>query len=243
MYPWALGRDVVAPVLGPELPSVHQTRTELIEGRVRSALAAAGRDATALDLACSEGWFAHRLLEWGARRVAAVDIRPTNVRRARLVRDHFGISRERLEIREADLFRLDPAEIGSFDVVLLLGLVYHVENPMGAVRVARACARRLCVIESQLTRQHAPIDHGWGTTGSLLHADASFAAIVEHDSTANPLASAPGVLSLIPNLAALELMPQVAGFDNVDVAVPAPHHNQQYLDGDRAIVFAEASVA
>jgi len=38
----------------------------MIEGPVREALAAAGPEATALDLACCEGWFSHRLLEWGA---------------------------------------------------------------------------------------------------------------------------------------------------------------------------------
>src|SRR4051812_47309340 len=133
MYPWELTDDVAVPLLGPELPSVHTTRAEMIEPRVRAALAAAGPNATALDLACSEGFFAHRLLEWGAERVVAIDIRPQNVRRAQLVRDHYGIAADRLAIREADLFRLDTAQLGTFDVVLLLGLVYHVEHPVGAV--------------------------------------------------------------------------------------------------------------
>ena len=33
----------------------------------------------------------------------------------------------------------------------MLGLLYHVENPVGALRLARALTRRACVIETQVT--------------------------------------------------------------------------------------------
>jgi SAM-dependent methyltransferase len=238
MYAWALSDEIATPVLDPELPSIHQTRAELIERPVREAIARAGPQARALDLACNEGWFSHRLLEWGAAQVVAVDIRPENIRRAELIRDHFEIPKERLELIEADVYSLTPQELGSFDVVLLLGLVYHVEDPMGLIRRARALTRSLCAIESQLTRQEAPIVHGWGGSDSVEHAPGSLAVRVEHDSSANLLASAPGVLSLIPNRMALHQMARMAGFREVGFVNPAPHHNQQYVSGDRGVLLA-----
>jgi tRNA (mo5U34)-methyltransferase len=238
MYPWQFGPGVVAPVLHPELPEVHATRAELIEPAVRRALEEAGPASTGLDLACAEGYFAQRLLEWGASRVVAVDLRDINVRRATLARDHFGIRPERLEVRLADLFRLDPRELGCFDVVLLLGLIYHVEDPIGALRIARACTRRLCVIETQLTRQREPIAHTWGTAGVVIETAASFAARLEPDATWNPGASDEGVLSLIPNRAALELALRAAGFSGFDVLDAEPRHNAQYRVGDRAVALA-----
>jgi tRNA (mo5U34)-methyltransferase len=238
MFPWRLGPGVDAPLIGANLPSVHRTRMELIERPVREALAAAGPNATALDMACCEGWFAHRLLEWGAERVVGVDLREVNIRRAELVREHFGIQRERLRFIRSDVFDLNLRQLGRFDVVLMLGLVYHLEDPVGAVRRAHALTRSLCVLESQLTRQDRPIIHGNGLPEALFTADASFAAVVETDAEQNQLASAPGILSLIPNRAALEQMARVAGFEHVELAPPRADHDRQYGRGDRAVLLA-----
>ena len=241
MYPWALTDRITTPVLDPELPSIHQTRAELIEGPVRDAITRAGPGARALDLACNEGWFSHLLLEWGAAQVVAVDIRAENIRRAELIRDHFAIPKERLQLIAADVYALTREVLGQFDVVLLLGLVYHVEDPMGLLRRARELTRSLCAIESQLTRQEAPILHGWGGSNHVEHAPGSFAVRVEADSGSNLLASTPGILSLVPNRMALEQMARLAGFRETHVATSAPHHNPQYVSGDRGVLLARTA--
>jgi tRNA (mo5U34)-methyltransferase len=238
MYSWRLATGVVAPVLDLELPSIHQTRLELMEAEARAALSAAGPNAAVIDLACNEGWFSHRMLEWGAARVLGVDIRQRVIQRAKLLRTHFGIPPERLEFRCADVFELDLSELGTFDVVLCLGLVYHLENPIGAVRIARALTRGICVIESQLTRQTEDIVHGWGASDRSETTSASFAARIETDGETNMLASSGGVVSLIPNRAALIQATEAAGFAKLEVARPAPGHNAQYVHGDRAVVIA-----
>jgi hypothetical protein len=236
MYPWRLRDGSEVRVANAELPSIHRTRAELIEPRVRAALAAAGSEATALDLACNEGWFSHRLLDWGASRVVAVDVRVKNLQRAALMRDHFGIRPERLELRQGDVFELAPEDLGKYDVVLVLGLIYHVENPMGVLRLARACTRGLCAIESQLTRQTQPIVHGLGQTDEFHESEGSLAVQLERGD--NALASTGRVLSLIPNRAALAQMAQVAGFDDVEFATPHADHNPQYVTGNRAVLLA-----
>jgi 2-polyprenyl-3-methyl-5-hydroxy-6-metoxy-1,4-benzoquinol methylase len=240
MYPWRLrdGREV--PLAVAELESVHRTRSEMIESRVRAALAAAGPDATALDLACNEGWFSQRLLEWGAARVVGVDVRALNIQRATLLRDHFEIPAERLAFRQADLFDVDAASLGVHDVVFVLGLIYHVENPMGVLRLARRCTRPggLCVVESQLTQQNEPIVHGNGRAAQFHRAEGSFAVVIEKGD--NALASTGAVLSLVPNRVALAQMSNMAGFDHVEFATASVtrDHNVQYVDGDRAVIFA-----
>jgi len=236
IYPWQLRDGRVLPVAVDELESVHRTRAEMIEARVRAALADAGPDAIALDLACNEGWFSQRLLDWGASRVVGIDIRDFNLRRARLLRDHYEIPADRLDLRQADVFELDPRELGRYDVVLVLGLIYHVENPMGVLRLARACTRGLCVVETQLTRQTAPIVHGNGRAGKFHESAGSFAVVIEQGD--NTLASTGKVMSLVPNRAALVEMAHMAGFADVEFAVARDGHNPQYLDGDRAAVFA-----
>lgn len=238
MYPWRFGPRSTAPLLGDNLPSVHRTRAEMMERPVRQALAAAGPDATALDLACCEGWFSHRLLEWGAARVVGVDIRPRNIVRAELVRDHLRVDPRRLDFRRADVFHLDLDELGRFDVVLVLGLIYHVEDPAGALRRARRLTKSLCVIESQLTRQSGPIVYGGGAPDVFHESEAGFAAVLETDAADNPLASAEGVLSLVPNRAAMHLLARVAGFRDVAFLEAASDHDPQYVRGDRAVMAA-----
>jgi len=94
----------------------------------------------------------------------------------------------------------------------------------------------LCAIESQLTRQTRPIVYGGGSPDVFHEADASFGAFVETYAAIDPLASVSGVLSLVPNRAALEALARVAGFEDVEFLVPSPHHDVQYLRGDRAVV-------
>jgi hypothetical protein len=209
-----------------------------MEGPVRAALSAAGPNATVIDLACNEGWFSHRLLEWGASRVLGVDIRPQLIRRAELVRTHFGIPSEHFELRCADVFDLDVSELGTFDVVLCLGLIYHLENPIGAMRIARVLTRQVCVIESQLTRQEEAIVLGNGQSDLYEENLASFAARVETDYESNMLASAGGVVSLTPNRAALLQGAKAAGFSESELAPATSDHNRQYVLGDRAVLLA-----
>ena len=239
MYPWQLTPQVAVELEGSELPSIHATRSEMIEPVVREALAAAGPGATLLDLGCNEGWFAHRALEWGAARVVGLDVRDANIHRAMLIREHFGIEPEQLTLEQADVLTLDPERLGSFDVVLVLGLIYHLENPVGALRVARALTRGTAVIESQLTSHDEPIRLGWGETGVFRSAPGHWAAVLEpadeqHDD-GNPLASFGGVISLVPNRTALVQAIEVAGYSEVHMLDAPAHLNPQYVEGQRGI--------
>jgi SAM-dependent methyltransferase len=241
MYPWPFRDGTRAPVHSDELVSVHQTRREMIEPVVRAALATAGPGACVLDLGCNEGLFAHLARAWGAGRVVGCDIRDDNIRRATAVRDHYGISAAELEFLCVDALSLDPA-LGQFDVVLALGLIYHVEDPVGALRVARRMLAPggLCVVESQLTRHREPIVHGWGSSTELQETRASFAVKFE-DEPGNLLASASGVLSLIPNAAAVEIAMQVAGLSDLRWLKANPDHDEQYVIGDRGIIVGQAA--
>lgn len=237
MYSWQLGRRRT-PVWDPMLDSIHATRASLIEAPVREALAAAGPGARALDLACCEGWFSHKLVDWGAGEVLGIDVREQSVRRARLVSDHLGYDRDRLSFRTADVFSLTAEELGSFDVVLCLGLIYHVENPMGLLRLLRAVTRGLCAIESQTARVETPALFGFTARQAFEATDAVLAVHFEPDQATNQLASAGGSLSFCPNPAALRLMVTTAGFAVVSRAEPLPEHDPDFHSGDRTVLLA-----
>jgi tRNA (mo5U34)-methyltransferase len=242
MYPWQLTREVTLSTMHPELPTVHATRESLIEPIVRSALAHRP-DARVVDLGCHEGYFAHRVLAWGAGSVVAVDVRDVNIRRATLLREHFAISPERLELRRASVYDLRPEELGRFDVVLVLGLIYHLENPIGSLRLAGALATPggLVVVEAQLHRG-GPVQAGRGVTGetgepAFTEEAATWAAKFEplHEQEGTPLAAYGGVISLIPNAAAVVQALEVIGLERVHRLEAGKDHNLQYRLGDRGV--------
>jgi tRNA (mo5U34)-methyltransferase len=244
MYRWRIGDRTIGPPETSDLATVHETRRKMFEPVVRDAIAAAGPGATVLDLGCNEGWFAQLALEWGAERAVGLDVRELNIRRARLVRDHNGIDPQRLQLDQADVTAIDPARYGQFDVVLVLGLIYHLENPIGALRIARALTRGTVVVETQLTAHDAPITYGWGETDVFREAPGHWASVVEPAEEQQPegnlLSSYGGVVSLVPNRAALVEALEVVGYRDVRVLPAADGANRQYTDGHRAIAVGRA---
>ena len=80
------------------------------------------------------------------------------------------------------------ARSATFDVTLMLGLLYHVENPVGALRLARALTRRACVIETQVTPNMTGVVD-WGAYTFQRQMVGSFALIDETAETHAPEAS------------------------------------------------------
>lgn len=70
----------------------------------------------------------------------------------------FDLAREALsssvEPLVADLTTLDAAALGAFDVVLCLGVLYHLEDPLGGCRQLHRLTREVAVVESEAI--HAP---------------------------------------------------------------------------------------
>src|SRR5688572_20547653 len=76
-----------------------------------------------LDLGCEEGHFAVEFARHGAD-VVAVDVREEHLERTRFLAEATGVA-DRLTTVRADVRELDPAQLGEFDLVLCLGLHYH----------------------------------------------------------------------------------------------------------------------
>ncbi len=49
----------------------------------------------------------------------------------------------------ADFMTVDPKSLGTFDVVLFLGVLYHMENPMLSLRRLAALTREMAIVETQ----------------------------------------------------------------------------------------------
>jgi 2-polyprenyl-3-methyl-5-hydroxy-6-metoxy-1,4-benzoquinol methylase len=100
-----------------------------------------------LDLGCLEGQFALEFALHGSQ-VVAIEGRETNLRKAKFAARMLGI--RDLDLRLADVRDLNEADYGSFDVVLCLGILYHLDAPdvMEFVRAMADVCQGLLIIDA-----------------------------------------------------------------------------------------------
>lgn len=79
-----------------------------------------------LDLACLEGLYAIELARQGAQAVA-IEGREANVEKVRFVKNALGL--DNLTVSQDDVRNLSREKYGEFDVVLCLGILYHLDAP------------------------------------------------------------------------------------------------------------------
>ena len=153
-----------------------------------------------LDVGAWHGFFSFECERRGADRVLAVDSYAWD----RFGMDEFLAARERLgssvEHRRADVHDLDPDEIGQFDLVLLLGVFYHLRNPLAALeRIARV-TKRLLICETHVLLP-------------FIHERYPLVPFFPGDEGAR---EAPDELCAMPTLTALEQMLESVGFSEVE---------------------------
>lgn len=94
----------------------------------------------AVDVGCAVGFFSQTLAECGLN-VCGFDARAENIEEAR--RRFPGIPFEVGDIESPLISRLGP-----FDLALCFGLLYHLENPMQAIRSLRSLTQKCLLLES-----------------------------------------------------------------------------------------------
>ena len=153
---------------------------------------------------------------------------------ASLIRRIYGM--DHLAFQQGDIHQQSPGHLGQFDVVLMLGLLYHLENPVGALRVCRSLCSKLCIIETQIV----PGMTGYVDYGSYQYVrplKGSFGIIDETEETHGPEASITGVC-LVPSLDALMWLLRKVGFSSVAVLEPPEDAYEQLRYHKRVMVAA-----
>jgi tRNA (mo5U34)-methyltransferase len=114
---------------------------------------------TVLDVGCWDGFYSFEAERRGASRVLATDSF-TWQRKSWGSKDGFDLARRvlssRVEDLEIDVLDLSPERVGVFDVVLFLGVLYHMKHPMLALERVAAVTRRLLVVETVIDLLYAP---------------------------------------------------------------------------------------
>ena len=102
-----------------------------------------------LDVGCAEGFFSFYAEQHGARRVVAVDVSHGATHRFLLAREYLG---SQVEHHLMDVCELSPDQLGTFDIVLLLGVIYHALHPALALEKVKVMVSQdgLAVVETHV---------------------------------------------------------------------------------------------
>lgn len=98
-----------------------------------------------LDIGCNAGFYAFELARRGAR-VTAIDSNSHYLKQARWAARQLGLA-GRIEFRQKQVYELARDE-RSFDLVLFLGVLYHLRYPMLGLDIVTRKARRLLCLQS-----------------------------------------------------------------------------------------------
>ena len=94
----------------------------------------------AVDAGCGVGFFSQTLVECGLN-VRGFDARGENVAEARRRFPH-------IPFEKGDIVERAILQLGEFDLVLCFGLLYHLENPLVAIRNLRVLTKKCLLLES-----------------------------------------------------------------------------------------------
>jgi tRNA (mo5U34)-methyltransferase len=113
--------------------------------RFAAALPADLRGRTVLDIGCNAGFYSIEMKRRGAERVVGIDADNDYLNQARFAAEVIGVD---LELRELSVY--DVGTLGErFDIVLFLGVLYHLRYPLLALDLIHEhVARDLLVFQS-----------------------------------------------------------------------------------------------
>jgi tRNA (mo5U34)-methyltransferase len=122
--------------------------------RFRDALPSDLAGRTVLDVGCNAAFYAMEMKRRGADRVVAIDSDERYLAQARYATEVCGLD---IELRQLSVY--DVAELGEkFDVVLFLGVLYHLRHPLLALDLLHEHVTRDLLVFQSMLRGSAEVE-------------------------------------------------------------------------------------
>ena len=213
-----------------DMSLIHTSRREKLRRVIQQHIPDAAK-LSAIDFASHEGYFSIELARHFAT-VCGLELRRQSIEAARLVTRALGIGN--VTYLEADLQRMPHDDALCADLVLVYGLIYHLENPIHTLRLAAGLSRQHILIETQVFPYDVSgrIEDGHYEGQRAVHGvfglSADYSTAREGGSTD---------LALVPSLNALLFLLRSFGFQKLEVLGSDPDDYEQFRRGSRAVVY------
>jgi ubiquinone/menaquinone biosynthesis C-methylase UbiE len=235
-FPFDFGEGLITHShLPAHVQPIFETRREMVHRAVKAHFGDRLAAIDCLDVGCHEGFYAVAMAA-EVKHVIGVDYRSESIVKACFVAEALGVGN--CTFRQGDVETLSAERDGVFPLTLLLGVLYHLENPMLALRQLASVTGELCVLETQVIDE-VPGRAEWGSKdwsqpyhGVLAFIDetAQYEA-GNRETGSRPLATCPSPLALVTML-------RHAGFRHVEFVAAPPGAYEQHARGKRVVCAA-----
>ena len=224
------------PAIPPSVIGIFDTRLKMLLSAVDGHFGGRVQNIECLDIGCHEGYYSLAIARHGARYVTGIDAREENLKRARFAAEAAGATA--VEYKKGRVETLAADEGRTYELTLLLGVLYHVEDPMLCLRQVAAITGEVCVLETQVVDETEGFAE-WGAREwtrpyqgilALIDETGEFAA-GNRETGVSPIATCPSPKALM-------FMLKHAGFRRAEILNPPPDAYEQHARGKRLMCAA-----
>ena len=175
-----------------------------------------------LDIACNSGFWSIQCALLGAE-VVGFDGRPELIQQAELIKSIVWV--RNVEFKVMDFWEMSSQSFGgTFDIVLNLGILYHLTNPLEALRLTISMARKYVVLDTEVYPSRQPV-----------------LKLVWEESTDFRTATSSGIVTN-PSKSSIDLMLRHIGAHRwFEIPLRTTDMPRDYLDNKRASWLIEAA--
>ena len=207
-YPFDLGHGITTTTYTEVQSELHPWRKKVLLNNLDKLYAGQYEKLSVLDLGACEGSMALALWERGVRDITCVEARSINAEKARFV---FKVKKANISVVEQDVKSFLEQDDRQYDLVLFMGLLYHVLDPFLLLHLS---AQRIRAEGTLAMETVVAIPHDLKFDNVEHYSPSREGFFIRHDST---LCNTAGLsnLELWPNEEGLKTLLKETGFTNI----------------------------
>lgn len=106
-----------------------------------------------LDVACNCGGFSVEAAKLNSEYILGIDVVDHYIEQANFIKQALDL--EQVEFKVMDIESLDESSVGQFDVVFCFGILYHLENPIHAMKRLASVTKDIMLVDTTVMRTQA----------------------------------------------------------------------------------------
>lgn len=215
-----------------EVEHIHRTRRDMMLTELAPLFEAHGSALTAIDVASHQGWFSFELAKHCAS-VKGIEYQKRHVESATKMAECLGVGN--VAFTEGNVETMGPYTDKPADIVINFGLMYNLENPIGALRRCREMTKKVLLVETQCTilDLEGKIDSGHSSNTNYMH---GYWGVF--DGNPENIDGSASSIVFYPSPKGLCWVLEKLGFSKVSIMAPPPGAYQQLATGKRIMVAA-----
>jgi SAM-dependent methyltransferase len=191
------------------------------------------REKTVCDIGCNTGYFLFEIFnKFKVKKAIGIEPRLTNLKKARFIAKYFNLPKNRYQLKKIDI--LGNSNIPKSDIVIVPGVMHHLDNHLKALEKIYSITNELCIIETMvlpdkintneianllelkdIIYQKKEFQNHFGIIGLKLESDTKDGSTIHT-----------GIVG-IPTTQALVLMMKHVGFEDVEVFLSEKQLNKK----------------